>query len=213
MGRQRDKAARNSRTGWLAFLLALMGCVPTLHGADSAYARAVHSTLRVEDARGRTLGAAVCLGGGVAVTAVHVIRDQKPFRLAGLDIKSNWQREPLAVHPFYELALVEAPIDCPAAQPAPPNVTDEVFTLGFPENGWEQHASFGRVGSVVGRYVRTNILVARGNSGGGLWTLDGKLVGICSGKGELGAQFLDIRPAVLMVQQAVARVPERARLR
>ncbi|HXE76324.1 MAG TPA: serine protease [Candidatus Xenobia bacterium] len=210
MGRRGDNAVS---TRSLFLLLVLVGCAATIHSADSAYLQALHSTLRVEDARGRTLGAAVCLGDGIAVTAAHVIRDQKLFRLAGLDTKSEWQRAPLVVHPFYELALVEAPVDCPGAQPASPTVTDEVFTLGFPQNGWEQHASFGRVGSVVGRYVRTNILVARGNSGGGLWTLEGRLVGICSGKGELGAQFVDIRPAVLMVRQTATRAPGRARLR
>ena len=141
-----------------------------------------------------------------------MVRDHKLFRLVGAASATEWQREPLAVHPSYELALVQAPAECPAAQPASPNVTDEVFTVGFPENGWEQHTSFGRVGSVVGRYVRTNIVVTRGNSGGGLWTLDGKLVAICSGKGELGAQFIDITPAMLMVRQPVAPLSGRDRL-
>lgn len=184
-----------------------------LQGADSAYSSALSSTLRVEDRRERTVGAAVCLGDGLAVTAAHVLRDHKPFRVADGGGKTDWQRTPLAVHEFYELALVKAPAGCAAAEPASPAISDEVFTLGFPENGWEQHASFGRVGSIAGRYVRTNILVVRGNSGGGLWTLDGKLVGICSGKAELGAQFIDITPAVEMAKEAASRLPGHGRLR
>ncbi len=196
-----------------ALMLAVFLDASASPAADPAYSAALSSTLRIEDGRGRTLGAAVCLGEGIAVTAAHVVRDHKPFRVVGVSRETDWQRVPLALHPSYELALIQAPSDCTAAQPASPKVTDEVFTVGFPENGWEQHASFGRVGSVVGRYVRTNIVVVRGNSGGGLWTLDGKLIAICSGRAEMGSQFIDITPAVQMVRLTASRVSSRDRLR
>ncbi len=85
------------RTLQFRVLLVLVVCGVGLQAADSAYSAALRSTLRVEDGRGRTLGAAVCLGGGVAVTAAHVVRDHKPFRVIGLGSKSDWQRVPRAV--------------------------------------------------------------------------------------------------------------------
>lgn len=55
----------------------------------------------------------------------------------------------------------------------------QVFTIGFPGE-FEKHVTAGTVSSFDEGYTMTDVAIAHGSSGGGLFDADGKLVGLCS---------------------------------
>lgn len=55
----------------------------------------------------------------------------------------------------------------------------QVFTVGFPGD-FEKHVTAGVVSSYSEGFTLTDVVIAHGSSGGGLFDMDGKLVGLCS---------------------------------
>ncbi|SRR5260221_985891 len=55
----------------------------------------------------------------------------------------------------------------------------QVFTVGFPGE-FQKHVTSGIVSSFNEGFTMTDVVIAHGSSGGGLFDMDGKLVGLCS---------------------------------
>lgn len=178
-------------------LFAVLAAALPAAAQEKVYSRATNLTLRLERPEdGQVIGSAVCIGKDRAATAAHVIGEHSSFVAvfrSGERVKARRERD--RVNRMSDTAIFDLP-GCIAPEFAGVEIGDEVFAIGHaPQLGrlfW--YASYGRVGLTVGSFaIETNLTVVPGFSGSGLWTMDGKLAGICVSKTELGTRFVTIK--------------------
>ncbi len=180
----------------LALLLVSACCttrpVPEAPKADVALAYMIQHTYQVDvDCPGDKDdggGSAVDIGDGFAITAKHVV---DPFYL-GCNITLNRDdgfsitEYEVEVHPNTDMALVRTPqFVGPVVPFATPDLGLDVIAVGYPSNAYgDGYQELGVTkGNVAGRPdregdVRFSAPIWHGNSGGGVWTTDGRLVGL-----------------------------------
>ncbi len=141
-------------------------------------------------------GSGFHLRDGYLVTARHVVDvDERGKRVIPKEIRvlTNELQELTAVlvgvNAFVDVALYRVISEQAALPPIPftdrdAAPGDEVFTVGYPL-GWGPAVSFGRVGNpntflptVESRLLQLDLSACSGNSGGGLFRADGRLVGM-----------------------------------
>lgn len=131
-------------------------------------------------------GSGVYLGHGLVLTADHVVRVGDGVTKA-ITVAAKYNGVILWRSPSYDLALVQADgnLKAPAAilDCSIPHVGAEITAIGSPLN-LGMIASYGHVsskaekrGNVASAFI-VNVALAPGNSGGGLFGRDGRLVGI-----------------------------------
>lgn len=165
----------------------LFGCadqdhVSALRGIENFAAQA---TVRVDTEEGH--GSGVVVAQNRVLTAAHVVADAKHVRVKlsdGTERDANvlWA----ATDSMPDTALLDVPtgdiqpavFDC-----AEPTRGEPVYSFGYPLNA-EQVMTWGKVASSVPYSTEAkwayvlDLTVAPGNSGGGIWGPDGRLVGI-----------------------------------
>ena len=141
------------------------------------------SSIKISVANG--LGSGVHIGGGNIVTAAHVVDDAKTVKIktnAGIESDADV----LWVNKDYDIALIHtagnvggsSELDC-----REPRFGEQIQAVGNPL-GMEFIASFGRVagaGRQLGAWKRvivTDMTTVMGQSGGGIFANDGRVVGI-----------------------------------
>ena len=133
---------------------------------------------------------------GYIVTARHVVdREESGKRVIPQEIRvltTDLQELPatlVGVNAFVDIAVYRIAPDAARLPPsgfADRDVTsgDEVFTVGYPL-GWGPAIGFGRIGNpntflptIESRLLQVDLSACSGNSGGGLFGADGRLVGL-----------------------------------
>ncbi|GJL66728.1 MAG: hypothetical protein NPIRA05_16990 [Nitrospirales bacterium] len=143
-------------------------------------------------------GSGVHLGEGYILTARHAVERSKGGKIkipqtihVLTDGLAELSARLIGVNRFLDVALYQIELKSSAAQL--PSVTfekgesrqgDEVFTVGYPL-GWGPAVSFGRLGNpqtflptAQSRLLQIDLSACSGNSGGGLFEADGRLVGL-----------------------------------
>ncbi len=160
--------------------------------AAKVYSKAAPSVVLVEawTLDGTTQGSGVVVAPGLIVTNNHVVQDAQGFILIHQN-EQVWRGEVQAMEPTQDLALVAiilrrgekftpVPVKRRAAL-KPPQIGESVFAIGAPL-GLEQTLSVGIVSGlpeIAGeRLMQTDAAISRGSSGGGLFDVNGELVGI-----------------------------------
>lgn len=154
------------------------------------------SELHTGRARSSVRGSGFHLRDGYIVTARHVVdRDERGKRVIPREIRilttdlQDVSAHLVGMNAFTDIAVYRLAPETAALPPstfsdhdAAPG--DDVFTVGYPL-GWGPAISFGRVGNpntflptVESRLLQLDLSACSGNSGGGLFRSDGRLVGM-----------------------------------
>lgn len=128
-------------------------------------------------------GSGIVLGSSYVATNAHVVKNA--YRIRVIKGDRSWQAEALCLAADRDLVLLKLPgLPLPAAVPASPGVLREglpVFSLGYP-GGQGVRSNAGMVTALWAfrgdHLIQTDTRNRPGSSGGGLFTEDGKLVGI-----------------------------------
>jgi serine protease Do len=133
---------------------------------------------------GKAIASGVIIGDdGLILTNRHVVVDAASFRVTLRDgatyvgerlwtSEENYDAALVRIHPI--LPVEAARISCRL-----PRVGDEVYAIGHPL-GADWSVSFGHIAADRGAYLQTDLNVLPGNSGGGLFDADGRLIGLPS---------------------------------
>lgn len=182
---------------FIAFILLLAaGVVFTAHPAGGAAKSVAASTIVtpitdkavVKVILPSGMGSGVHIGGGFIVTAEHVVKSSKVASLKTRGGRAA-SAEVLWASADYDIALLKtdaiipsASLDCVAA-----TVGDSIMAVGNPL-GMEFISSYGRVAGDPREFLPnwkaafvTDMTVIMGNSGGPVFSSDGKIVGIVVG--------------------------------
>ena len=143
-------------------------------------------------------GTGIHIGQGVIVTARHAVERTEGSRSVipeTIRVLTDDLRELTANrkggNAYMDVAVyqlspdeLEWPASSVPVSPQPVTYGDEVFTVGYPL-GWGPAVSFGTVGNpnaflptLQSRVMQIDLSVCRGNSGGGLLSREGELVGL-----------------------------------
>lgn len=166
---------------WVLFAILLLVCVFAVRTkADTivVYPRTTVYALEGDE----VTGSGVMIAPGKMLTAAHVTLADKTLK-----VWFNGKQIPMKVikqNEDLDLALIKVDIPCPCATIAAhdPVQDQEVIAIGYPYYNMI-HAQILTHGNVQGPRENTilaMIAVYPGNSGGGLFTMDGELAGITS---------------------------------
>lgn len=163
-------------------------------------------------------GSATLFETGKLVTNCHVTRSAR--RIEVLTASARMPVEQYAADPTHDICLLSAPgLDAPEKQSSAAStlrVGQTVYAIGYP-GGSAQHVSRGEVLALHdyerSKVVRTDAAFEPGESGGGLFDRDGRLVGVLAFKAAQGGAFhfaLPIEWLSEVSQGATANSAERA---
>ena len=171
--------------------LALAAGLPLLLAAQQApvpavLARARDSVVLIHAQVGGGLlqqGSGVVLAPGLVATNAHVVRNARTILI--LKDGRVWAAQELCIASDRDLVLLKVPgLPLPAAVVAPPEplrAGQEVVALGYP-GGHGLQLSNGRIAAFWNyrgdRLIQADARTRRGSSGGGLFNLEGQLLGI-----------------------------------
>jgi tetratricopeptide (TPR) repeat protein len=140
--------------------------------------------IRAEVAAGRfQQGSGIVLTPEIVATNAHVVKDA--YRIRVIKDDRSWQAVALCLAPDRDLVLLRlAPLPLPPAEPAPRGTAVEglpVVALGYP-GGMMLHPDQGKITALWSfrgdHLIQTDTHNRPGSSGGGLFTEDGKLLGV-----------------------------------
>lgn len=161
---------------------------PPVAASATGLARALRSVVLVQGERGPghyQSGSGVVVAPGTIATNAHVVRDANRIRV--LKDGRVWIAEAQCLAADQDLVLLRLPgLPLPVAEPAAPALVQAgtpVVAIGYP-GGQGPHREAGRITGLWafrgGRLVQTDTHCRPGSSGGGLFTEDGRLLGITS---------------------------------
>lgn len=185
--------------GGLSFVAAygVIDIIRVAAAAPSPLDEALAASVRIEDGAGPIVGSGVIVGSdGVVLTNRHIIEHMEIIRVVTADGtryagKVMWrseEKDDLAVVRVFDImgeysaTYEQKPLNLHVARLrcSPLSVGDNVFTIGHPY-GTPAALARGYVSGVgVPRALRLAIPVYPGNSGGGVFDEDGRLVGLIS---------------------------------
>ncbi|MQB00210.1 MAG: trypsin-like serine protease [Actinobacteria bacterium] len=120
---------------------------------------------------------------GLILTNRHVVADAASFRVTLRDGATYVGERMWVSEEAYDAALVRIrpilPVEAARVSCRRPRVGDEVYAIGHPL-GEDWSVTFGHISADRGAYLQTDLNVLPGNSGGGLFNSDGKLIGLPS---------------------------------
>ncbi len=143
-------------------------------------------------------GSGIHIGDGYILTARHAIEHQEggkkiPQKMIQVLTGDFYELSAqfIGINAFLDIALYRLPesslvstLDQASFSSAESLSGDEVFTVGYPL-GWGPALSFGRVGNpntflatIQSRLLQVDLSACSGNSGGGLFNMQGEIVGV-----------------------------------
>lgn len=152
--------------------------------------------VRAFDASGIVIdGSAVLVAAGKLITTCHVTRSARSIEV----IRDGrvWPARPSFTDIEHDLCVLSVPdlVDAIPADFAPaerPKLGDPVFAVGYPRGG-EVAISSGQIKGLYdldkGQLVQVSAPFDHGQSGGAIFSKDGKLIGITAFKAVLGGDF------------------------
>lgn len=180
---------------FIAFILVIAaGVIFTAHPATGNVAPIVATAVPITEKAvvkvvlPNGLGSGVALDNGFIVTAAHVVKASKVVSIKTRDGRTA-SADVLWASAEYDIALLKTAAVVPAASLSCETaaVGDDVMAIGNPL-GLEFISSFGRVAGEPREFLPnwksafiTDLTVIMGNSGGPMFSPDGKVVGIVVG--------------------------------
>lgn len=164
----------------------------------------MEASVRVELTNG--MGSGVYVGNGFVVTAAHVVKDGGPIVVRTHDGKRGTATT-LWASTDYDIALLRTDLNVPSADLdcRTARVGAQVMTIGNPL-GMEFISSYGKIAGEPREFKGTwksafiaDLTVIMGNSGGGVFSEEGRLVGIVVGvigSGAEGKSYLGLSTIV-----------------
>ena len=202
--------------GRIATLLFLLPILASAQDAAPSPQEQVQSSIvkvnALEEGGGRSLGSAVVIAPGKAITSCHVLRHAREINLSIQG--QTWRSQLVAQDIEHDLCVVAVPeLVAPAVNLGASTELAEgqlVFAAGCP-GGKQLMINEGHVKALHDHHgahvIQTSARFEPGASGGGLFDMQGRLLGILTFKGASGGDFHFVSP----VEWALKLIDENGR--
>ena len=184
----------------IAYFLSTCGIVAFANPTPGVFSKLQTAVFKVSTERSSgtvQVGSAVLVAQNKLVTNCHVLSWAKKIQV--LRDGEHWAAKLIAADREHDLCLLDAAVPFAAIKTSNQlQIGQEVHAAGFPGGG-EFNVSCGMVRALhehdAAKVIQTNANFAPGASGGGLFDVEGNLVGILTFRASRGGDFHFVMPA------------------